>query len=190
MKNPAARPGRCIDACRGRGIREPLLLPVAPHGVAKPRGASRVPGPSTDLETQDDSITGGSHRPECGCVSGVCKPVLVLRRTLPAVAAQHERSERSSGEGLILSSREAASVEGRGRAYQRRNARKRPYRSTTGGNHTFAPGVWPIARSCETSASARWRPITPASAPSTWPSDAPACARVSVLAIRSNGVAV
>ena len=189
-EKPRCTPGplhRCLP-----GTRDPrtFFLPVAPHGVAKPRGASRVPGPSTDLETQDDSITGGSHRPECGCVSGVCKPVLVLRRTLPAVAAQHERSERSSGEGLILSSREAASVEGRGRAYQRRNARKRPYRSTTGGNHTFAPGVWPIARSCETSASARWRPITPASAPSTWPSDAPACARVSVLAIRSNGVAV
>ena len=48
----AADRGRRKTPRRGRGIREPSFLPVAPDNRdAKPRGASRVPGPSIGPRT-------------------------------------------------------------------------------------------------------------------------------------------
>ena len=71
--------GRCRTShCRGRGIREPPSSTGSSvtSGDAKSHGTSRVAGPSLELETQDDNITGGSLRPECECVSGARRDLI------------------------------------------------------------------------------------------------------------------
>ena len=75
VKNPAARPGRCIDACRGRGIREPSSSTGSSgNRDAKPRGASRVPGPSiwahTTASQADHTGLSADACPTLDCHSG------------------------------------------------------------------------------------------------------------------------
>ena len=72
---PRFTPEPLHNTCRGRGIREPLLLPVAPHGDAKPRGASRVPGPSIHRRLRTDSIPDGPRQSDATLVSRPVHPM-------------------------------------------------------------------------------------------------------------------
>ncbi len=66
MKYPTSRPSRCTTPAGDAG--SAFLLPTGSVGnsVAKPRGASRVPGPSIELEPQSDSIPDSARWADCG----------------------------------------------------------------------------------------------------------------------------